>query len=311
MLRLDDRTGKDIWAALVDAQSGLSWGDIRNRYRDIDAQVLSIQEQIYGEPSDDGNLVDVIARILQNTSSQNVLTHSTLEKLRKAILLPQERRKLEEALNSKRLGCANCGHEFHEQEVLTQHLSHEGRSFYCTNCVKPTMVRCQESGCDHLVDLPAKVALAMNKPRQCVAHAGGEMVTQAPIDGLETASQGPAVSMGTYGDIARSTTAAWASMLRSPRTLGEIIPTQDNGPFIRAASTPTGRVPSQWQEPSNPFDDNAPLVWNEPMTAAPPEHPFADASREVEAARQEARRQDYRAYITRISGGRTRSNDPR
>lgn len=181
-----ERSDNDGWRGENHRESlrgmaALIWEDWRDGEGIPDISLATIREQLAQElrltdPDredddwpDDVNaggesLVELVAEVLQEPLARQMLSASTIERLRRAILDPEEVARLRQ--NQERtLACVNCGQLMQQREMITWSNSAAGQTaLYCTRCVAPQTVRCGIHGCNE----PAPVARINAR---CPAHS--------------------------------------------------------------------------------------------------------------------------------------------
>lgn len=116
----------------------------------------AIYIQLRDEQRDDKtnmDLIDEIVRTLGLPFCRNTLSGETINRLRKAILLPDERAGLVKRLRERSMSCSNCGHQFHNGEMGTLYYDGREHVILCTNCHRPTQVACHTCGGTHSADI--------------------------------------------------------------------------------------------------------------------------------------------------------------
>lgn len=121
-----------------------------DEYRDPD-HIFEELHDILASPSrsQDGDLIDLMVKILQLPHVRNIISGDTLAALRRGLLLPNEMGGLIERLRKRSMSCMNCAHEFGHYEALVMLPAIEGRNesaLYCLACYKPALVMCKSCG---------------------------------------------------------------------------------------------------------------------------------------------------------------------
>ena len=105
----------------------------------------NLLEQLTKTPNHDADLVEVIVETLGLEYSRNRFASGSVEELRKAILLPDELRKVKESLAKKELQCS-CGHRYQDGELTTLSVNRESVFISCARCRLPHYVVCSKKG---------------------------------------------------------------------------------------------------------------------------------------------------------------------
>lgn len=114
---------------------GKNGAQISALIRDCVAELNSVAE------GQDRDLIDTIVRTIGLPYARNALAGSTLQRLRDAILLPEEVLDLRKSLETE-TACANCGHKFlpYEMSVYVSRGDIHQRGFNCIRCTKPNFL---------------------------------------------------------------------------------------------------------------------------------------------------------------------------
>lgn len=125
----------------------------------------------------DGDLLDMVVNMLRSSNASQIDRH-TLESLRRAILLPEERSEFAIKVAKHELACYSCTQAFGEREMAT----YSDGFFYCQRCRPAKSMKCPKCA-EHLVDLPETLQLRLAK-FTCKDHA-----KEAPVDPPEPPRQ--------------------------------------------------------------------------------------------------------------------------
>jgi hypothetical protein len=126
-----------------------------------------------------GDLIDEMVRILGLPYPPNVLGHRTLERLTRAILLPEEIASLRSGVNSgEAMSCRTCGRRMHNEEMCTVRNVDGMIGIDCTNCYTPIMISCSDPNCEHGVPLESKIIKYLNKEVKCATHSATPNTTE-------------------------------------------------------------------------------------------------------------------------------------
>lgn len=98
----------------------------------------------------DGDLISQMVRILQLPYTRNILSGGVIDKLAKALLIPEEMAGLVSRLRSLELSCGMCGHGFKQGEMGSVIPEGPGQSarqvLACTKCYTPRYTACYCAG---------------------------------------------------------------------------------------------------------------------------------------------------------------------
>lgn len=120
--------------------------------------------------SQDGQLIDLLANLLQEPYSGNILSGHTLTALRRSILLPAEVVGLESRLGAREIACYLCGTQLQHGEAGTIVSQSGGRyGLACNLCIQPSSIRCK--GCRRSCALPTKLDTGLSRHECADCHA--------------------------------------------------------------------------------------------------------------------------------------------
>jgi hypothetical protein len=176
MVRIDQAVGRAFlgWmeAAPDESRQAFERALMGQRGPSIDDLARYLTDQLYTEePLDEGNLVDIIADIIQTDHGRSVLSGDGLRALRDAILLPSERARFLSELRSS-LCCTGCGRKFSQWEMATITGSGAETSIQCVRCAKPQVVACGTRKCSKVVAITQTFLRWLNKNSPCEEHSG-------------------------------------------------------------------------------------------------------------------------------------------
>ena len=121
----------------------------------------------------DGNLIDSIIRAVSLPFTRNHAGFGSrdIDRLRKALLLPNEAAALTARLKQKETFCAGCNRQLTNGEIVTfcEEPLTQIRMLYCHRCKRPSLVACDL--CDSPADLNKRLAMAHKQPVDCGQHA--------------------------------------------------------------------------------------------------------------------------------------------
>jgi hypothetical protein len=141
-----------------------------------------------------GNLIEQMSRILQDSLGRNKLTGEAFNHLRRILLLPDE----VAATSHLQTGfsCAQCGKALPTNRGIVVCLNEQ--VFYCTTCAPPYMVLCSTPGCSNTVahemiekklchehnrsEAPANDGVAIPTPSEWFNDGGDLPAAGRPID---------------------------------------------------------------------------------------------------------------------------------
>ncbi len=111
-----------------------------------------------------GELIELIAGVLMEADSRNVIGGDTLEALRRAVLLPREYATAKRLINEKARFCSTCGHQFADMEIASFYRG----AMMCVDCLIPTTVGCRQ--CKRQLALPNALQRIIPKLRKECPH---------------------------------------------------------------------------------------------------------------------------------------------
>lgn len=134
---------KDAEALRAALKSFLSSGDFYHGGTTLDEMATTMAKQLSSTDSvNDRDLIDTIVRVIGLPHARNILAGGSLNRLREAILLPEELIDLKAQLAQEAF-CYGCGHQFLAGEMST-FVSNggvkSGGEWACTRCHKPSYV---------------------------------------------------------------------------------------------------------------------------------------------------------------------------
>lgn len=155
-------------------------GEIDRNSVTNDGMIETLVQQIYEkDPQHDGDLIELIVGVLGLEYTRNRLPSGAIEDLRKAILLPDELRKLKEKLQEKELKCA-CGHRFQDGELTTLSINREGVFIACARCRLPQYVVCfKKTGCQDLASIDER---DLGRIRRAACHVHRQKTEESTED---------------------------------------------------------------------------------------------------------------------------------
>lgn len=139
------------------------------------SDILSLLEKqiCYFDPaSKERTLIDAIVSALQLPFAKGVLSGKALEKLKKAILLPDEIASFAAILEAKEQTCASCARALHDHELTT---FVRGEGMFCFRCLNPRYAAC--SRCE---DGVVEVGASFEKLRKGSCKNHGVQATDEP-----------------------------------------------------------------------------------------------------------------------------------
>lgn len=200
----------------------------------------------------DRDLVDTIVRVLNLPHARNILSGSTLQMIRSAILLPDELVALKAQLKDG-MACMACGHKILSGEMTVYHSQGESSGFYCSRCQKPAYVASETDAGKSVPVASVKGLLAALKRKP-----DGEEAKAAvdPASVLEAASEVLGASSTSFYDTVVRAAAAQRAPRRQVVTSAPQA-TPDGGVYTRVSFSPIlDNNGSPWD---NPFlSNNAP-----------------------------------------------------
>ena len=141
-------------------------------FGEIDDAIKTTQESLatYNSPVSfrDSDLIELIVKTLQLPHARAALSGKALEQLKRAILLPDERAKLNEIIEAKELACIGCGRRLQRGEMMMY--AGDGQ-FFCHNCEIPNIVACSKCK-EGVIELPDKLYKAYGKSKICDVCSG-------------------------------------------------------------------------------------------------------------------------------------------
>jgi len=151
-----------------------SLGNIDEVMKDV-ADVLNQQDQNY-----DRELIDQMIAILKSAYPSNVLAGKTMDKLMKAILLPEELTALRETVRKAEMHCVLCGRQVDNGELVTLVTRDGGAGLTCLECKPPSIMKCYHPDCTDNVPVPLKM-IEMIGTARCAKHATAEPETSKRV----------------------------------------------------------------------------------------------------------------------------------
>lgn len=218
----------------------------------------------------EGDLIDQVISLVQVTNGKNVLGGQTLNNLRAALLLPNERAKFA-AQAAKREGCCGrCGKKMVSGEIATFHNDGYGPYMACIVCIKPQFQPC--SKCGEIIEVDRGITRALGKMNACPKHGPGEADKRAAEKDLDQPKPFPGLTRNSLLDLEndtrlpshyRASTAAQESLARNARAAARSL--RDTiGPS-------TGRVSvTSTVSEGNPFTVQ-PVPWDPPFPTFHPQ----------------------------------------
>ena len=120
----------------------------------------------------DITLIEKLVDIIKTPFTRNIITVDMLNRIREALLLPDERAGLAETLASYEYKCGACKRTLHNGEMTTLVQNLGGNPMIaCATCHPPVRVACGCPGCNEGVALDKRTLGVLNKPHVCMAHS--------------------------------------------------------------------------------------------------------------------------------------------
>ena len=236
-MRLDNETARGILMVLLFAKSqGIDMARAREEVIDLaDRQGEDlVRQELFGQPQgppilgpiqemidallvalnsrasfQDGQIVSAIVDAVSQPNARNILSGSTLQTLRNAVLTGEESRKLAGEISSKRT-CAQCGHSFAQHELATVFLDRDPsgsyvNAFTCSNCRLPQLMACSVEKCEQHAEIPPRVKQILEgKERLCRTHAqekGRQVAAAQAGERPPAAPEAPQVVVHPAGEV--------------------------------------------------------------------------------------------------------------
>jgi len=191
----------------------------------------------------DKDLIDAMVRTLQLPYVRQKIDATLLQKLRAALLLPEEMAGLQERLKKEELYCG-CGRKFVAGEMVAYTMGGDLQpKFQCINCFTPSYMPCQSG--KHYMSLPTSTLKTLKK------HMGVECEQCKDIALLSTEGDGPQ----PVGEEVERAAYALGGTAEIPMDLREL-PT-----FGRSRE---GRILDAGI-PRTPLDNTATITWTPPI----------------------------------------------
>lgn len=218
-----------------------------------------------GKPSKDKDLIDTIVRTLQLPNCGNVLSGRTLERLRQAILLPDEMAGLIDRLARQEWSCSACGHQFQDGEMGTiQRPVLQGNNMrtqlVCSNCALPTFVACS-NGCKNSMEIGKKL-FGRLRSYKCKECAGGKV---EPGIAEVAAEVGVRVDPNLWGVRRQPPPLDEPPQIGVPRAV-----LNDGQEWIRNLGNADRVVQQFWENPPAPLGEPVPAIFEPANDAGAP-----------------------------------------
>lgn len=116
----------------------------------IKTLVSQLRAKVYGDSRKEGDLIDRLVRALGLPYSRNVIGGSTMDALKKALLLPEELAGLNKRLTEKEKSCGMCGHNMERGDLASIFYDGTGYIIVCANCSTPSHLPCGYCGTERI-----------------------------------------------------------------------------------------------------------------------------------------------------------------
>lgn len=178
---------QNVASNLANYLNSLTREALRDWGIDSDSLVRSLQDQLDTGHRHDEVLITAIADALMDSLSRNVMSGSTLQALRNAVLIPSERAKVAALIRNGEMGCANCGRDFINEEmvILSKRATTPNDSskflLFCTRCMVPRWISCTKGSCKGKAELPKNMKNILTGTKSvCGEHGEGAVKQDAP-----------------------------------------------------------------------------------------------------------------------------------